>query len=72
MRFLQLPGALVTAHLNRLAADLDLDWIPIKLAVASRTCGFKHDVSLLEYPKFGCDQWATQEERAAVRIFSDL
>ena len=56
MRFPQLQCALITAHLNRLAADLDLDRIPIQLAVASRTCGFNHDVPLLEYPKSGCDQ----------------
>ena len=37
MRFLQLFGALFTAHLDRLAADLDLDGISIQLVVASCT-----------------------------------
>src|SRR5713101_42158 len=52
VRFLQLLRALVTAHLNGLAADPDLNGIYVDLAVASRTSFLNHDIAL-QYPKSG-------------------
>src|SRR3981081_653112 len=46
VRFVQLLCALITAHLNRLAADLDLDAIYIRLAVASRASFLNTDIAL--------------------------
>jgi hypothetical protein len=69
---------LTTAHLNSLATDFDLDGIRIQIAVAGRTRFLCHNIvllvkiDLLEHPKSGCGQLAMQEERAAIRIFSDL
>jgi hypothetical protein len=54
VRFVQLLCAVVAAHLNRFAADLDLDGIRIQLAVASGTSFLNHDIS--PYPKSGQDQ----------------
>jgi hypothetical protein len=45
MPVFQLSGALVTAHLNRLAADPDLDCTVIEFAVARRTRLLSHDIS---------------------------
>jgi len=45
VRFFQLLRALVTAHLNRLAADFDFGTIHIQLAVASRTTRCNHDIA---------------------------
>ena len=45
MRLLQLPRALITADLNRLTADHDLDRIRIQLAVASSTSFINHDIT---------------------------
>ena len=52
MRFLQFLCTLIAAHLNRLAADLDLDGVHIQFAIASRTSFLNHDITL-EYPKSG-------------------
>jgi len=52
VRFLQLLRALVTAHLNGLAADPDLNGIYVELAVASRTSFLNHDIAR-QYPKAG-------------------
>jgi hypothetical protein len=49
MTILQLLGAFVTAHLNRLAADRDLDGAVIELAIARRTRLLNHDISPFEY-----------------------
>src|ERR1700694_3330667 len=48
MRFLQFVRALIAAHFNRLAADLDLDRISIQPAVASRTSYLNHDIVSLK------------------------
>src|SRR5215468_364375 len=47
-RFVQFLRALIAAHLNRLAADLDLDGIHIQLAVASRTGFLSHNIVLFD------------------------
>jgi hypothetical protein len=54
MRFLQPLRALVTAHLNGLAANPDRNRIYVELAVASRTSFLNHDIAL-QYPKSGDD-----------------
>jgi hypothetical protein len=46
VRFLQFLSALVTAHLNRLSSNLDLDRIRIQLAVARSTSSSSHQISL--------------------------
>jgi hypothetical protein len=62
MRFLQLPCALITAHLDNLPADFDLEGIRIQIAVAGRTSFLSHKIvplgkiDLLERPKSGYDQ----------------
>ena len=49
VRFSQLLRALITADLDRLAANFDFDGIRIQLAVASRTSFLNHDIPL-QYP----------------------
>ena len=56
MRFFQFLRTVVATHLDRLAADFDLDETRIQFAVASRARFSSHQISLLEYPKCGRDQ----------------
>jgi len=49
-RFVQLLRTIVTAHLDRLAADLYLDGIRVQLAFASGTSLLSHDFSITRYP----------------------
>ena len=62
MRFLQLPGTVVTAHFNCLAADFDFDGISVQLAVASRTSRFNHGIAL-PYPKSGSESSRPRSKR---------
>ena len=51
VRFIQLLRTLVTAHLDRLAADLYLDGIRVQLAVASGASLLSHDfLQITRYP----------------------
>jgi hypothetical protein len=65
VRFLQLPRAIVTTDLDRLAADFHFEGISIQLAVASCTSRFNHDVAL-PCPKFGRESSRPSPERIAL------
>src|SRR5438270_534616 len=57
LRLLELARAVLAAHLNRLAADLQLDGVCIQLAVASRTGLLCHDTALrMDPPHSGSDE----------------
>jgi hypothetical protein len=47
----QFRGAVLAAHLDRLAAHLDLDWIVAELAIAGSAGRLCHDAHLHEHPK---------------------
>ena len=53
MRFLELLSAFIAAHLNRLAADFDLDCSAIQRAVASRASFCSHDLFSLPEVRVG-------------------
>jgi hypothetical protein len=53
MGFFQLLCALIAAHLNRLAADLDLDRTSIQRAIASRASFCSHDLFSLPEVRVG-------------------
>src|SRR5438270_12482303 len=60
LRLLEPARAVLAAHLNRLAADLQLDGVCIQLAVASRTGLLCHDTApRMDPPHSGSDEEAT-------------
>src|SRR4030081_541897 len=66
----QFRGAVLAAHLDRFAADLDLDWVVAEFAIASSAGPLCHDARLHEHPTlFGEHHGAIG---AAVRFFSDF
>ena len=66
----QFRGAVLAAHLDRFAADLELDCVVVEFAIASSAGPLCHDAHLHEHPKmFGEHHGAVG---AAVRFFSDL
>jgi hypothetical protein len=70
VRLFQFRGAVLAAHLDRLAAELDPDWVVVEFAIASSAGSPCHDSHLHEYPKmFGENHGAIG---AAIRFFSDL
>src|SRR5262249_54953081 len=70
LRFAQLDGTVLATHLDRLAADHDLDCFRVELAVARRTRFLRHRISSLapETRQTGGNHAAAN---AAVRFFSD-
>src|SRR5262245_42179697 len=69
VRLFQFGRAVLAAHLDRFAADLDLDWVVAEFAIASSTGHLCHDTHVHEHPKmFGEHHGAIG---AAVRFFSD-
>src|SRR5438105_4002939 len=50
VRLFQFCGAVLAAHLDRFAADLDLNWVVAEFAVASSAGRLCHDAHLHERP----------------------